>query len=62
VSQYTAEIYEDDAGFWRWRMIAGNGKIISDSGESYYSASNARRALRTAAWAMLVASVRRKQK
>ena len=29
------EIYKDDAGEWRWRMVARNGKIVADSGEGY---------------------------
>jgi len=28
-------LYRDTAGGWRWRLIAGNGRIIADSGESY---------------------------
>ncbi|MGX7727579.1 YegP family protein [Rhodococcus sp. 5G237] len=29
------ELYQDKAGFWRWNRKAGNGEIISDSGEAY---------------------------
>ncbi len=29
------EIYEDQAGEHRWRLIAGNGRIIADGGEGY---------------------------
>jgi uncharacterized protein YegP (UPF0339 family) len=29
------DIYEDTAGEQRWRLISSNGKILSDSGESY---------------------------
>lgn len=29
------QIYEDAAKEWRWRMVAGNGRIIADSGEGY---------------------------
>jgi uncharacterized protein YegP (UPF0339 family) len=28
-------IYKDHKGEWRWRLVAANGKIIADSGESY---------------------------
>lgn len=42
------EIYRDRAGEWRWRLKAGNGRIVGDSGEGYASESNARRAATTA--------------
>ncbi len=29
------EIYRDAAREWRWRLRAGNGRIIADSGEGY---------------------------
>jgi len=29
------EEYQDVAGKWRWRVIASNGKITSDSGDGY---------------------------
>jgi uncharacterized protein YegP (UPF0339 family) len=28
-------VYEDAAGEWRWRLVAGNERIIADSGEGY---------------------------
>jgi uncharacterized protein YegP (UPF0339 family) len=31
------KLYKDTAGYWRWRLIASNGKIIADSGEGYYN-------------------------
>jgi len=40
------EVYEDQAGEWRWRMVAGNGRVVADSGEGYSSKSGARRAVR----------------
>lgn len=39
------DIYKDRADEWRWRLVAGNGRIIADSGEGYSSESNARRAV-----------------
>ena len=27
--------YKDDAGEWRWRLRANNGRILADSGEGY---------------------------
>jgi len=35
------EVYEDDAGEYRWRLLAGNGEILGDSGEGYDSRSGA---------------------
>jgi uncharacterized protein YegP (UPF0339 family) len=29
------QMYEDAAGEWRWRLVAGNDRIIADSGEGY---------------------------
>lgn len=29
------EVYADEAGEWRWRVRAGNGRILADSGEGY---------------------------
>ncbi len=29
-----AEVYRATDG-WRWRMIAGNGRVLADSGEAY---------------------------
>jgi uncharacterized protein len=29
------ELYKDRRGEFRWRLRAGNGKIIADSGEGY---------------------------
>lgn len=29
------EVYKDNAGEWRWRFRASNGKIIADSSEGY---------------------------
>lgn len=28
-------VYEDAAGEWRWRLVAGNERIIAESGEGY---------------------------
>ncbi len=29
------QVYEDTAGEWRWRLVAGNDRLIADSGEGY---------------------------
>jgi uncharacterized protein YegP (UPF0339 family) len=31
------EVYQDAEGRWRWKAIAGNGKIIDASEQSYAS-------------------------
>jgi uncharacterized protein YegP (UPF0339 family) len=28
-------IFKDVAGYWRWHLVAANGKKIADSGEGY---------------------------
>ena len=28
-------VYKDQAGEWRWKAIAENGKVVADSGEGY---------------------------
>jgi|AntDeeMinimDraft_4_1070355.scaffolds.fasta_scaffold00317_18 uncharacterized protein YegP (UPF0339 family) len=35
------DLYEDNAGETRWRLVAGNGETVADSGEGYASKSNA---------------------
>ena len=34
-SNLAFERYKDALGNWRWRLRAGNGRIIADSGEGY---------------------------
>lgn len=41
-SKATFEIYTDNAGNSRWRLVHDNGKIIADSGEAYDSESGAK--------------------
>ena len=33
----TFDVYEDDGGEWRWRLVHRNGNIIADSAEGYSS-------------------------
>lgn len=40
----TTEVFQDGAGGWRWRRVAGNGEIIADSAESYTRRADAERA------------------
>jgi len=35
------ELYEDDAGEWRWRFVHRNGEILADSAEGYTSRADA---------------------
>jgi uncharacterized protein YegP (UPF0339 family) len=35
------ELYKDHAGEYRWRLQAGNNRIIADSGEGYNSKAGA---------------------
>jgi uncharacterized protein YegP (UPF0339 family) len=37
----TFELYEDQAGQYRWRLVHENGNIIADSGEGYASRQKA---------------------
>jgi uncharacterized protein YegP (UPF0339 family) len=41
------ELYEDNAGEWRWRLVHDNGNIIADSSEGYASKGNAKRAMKS---------------
>ena len=34
-SQFDLEFYKDDAGEYRWRLVAENGNIVATSGEGY---------------------------
>lgn len=38
-------IYEDKAGEWRWRLRAGNNRLVADSGEGYKTQAGCRRAV-----------------
>tara|TARA_B100000378_G_scaffold260263_1_gene240820 strand:+ start:513 stop:689 length:177 start_codon:yes stop_codon:yes gene_type:complete len=38
---YTFEIYEDNAGHWRWRLKARNGEIVAIGGEGLASKQKA---------------------
>lgn len=39
------KIYQDEAGEWRWRLVAANNRIIADSGEGYKKEQTARDAV-----------------
>ena len=40
------EIFPNKKGKWPWRFVAGNGEIIAEGGQGYFSVSNTRRAIR----------------
>ena len=44
-SKATFQLYEDDAGEYRWRLRHDNGNIIADSGEGYASEQKAKQGL-----------------
>lgn len=39
------QIYQDKVGEWRWRLVAGNGRIVADGGEGYTAESKVLRAV-----------------
>jgi uncharacterized protein len=38
-------IYTDTAGYWRWRLLAANNRVIADSGEGYNNKADCRSAI-----------------
>ena len=48
------EVFEDDAGEWRWRLIAGNGEVVAQS-EGYTRKEDAARGITAAAEASVEA-------
>ena len=49
------EVYEDRAGEFRWRLVAGNDQIVATSGEGYATKAGAMRARDPARETRLVA-------
>jgi uncharacterized protein YegP (UPF0339 family) len=45
-------IYRDKKGEWRWQLVATNGRILADSGESYVTVYSATHALVRAYYAL----------
>lgn len=41
------ELFEDNRGEWRWRLVHSNGNVIATSGEGYTRKHNARKGLRS---------------
>lgn len=46
--KHTLTLYRDRAGEWRWNRKASNGRVISDSGESYVDRRDAIHGMHTA--------------
>jgi len=46
-SDATFELFEDDGGKWRWRLVHDNGNIIADSGQGYSSKQKCKQGLRS---------------
>ena len=46
-SQATFDVYRDNAGKWRWRLVHRNGNIIATSGQGYSNDRGARRGMRS---------------
>ncbi|KPN31422.1 hypothetical protein SY89_02168 [Halolamina pelagica] len=44
-SKATFELFEDEAGQYRWRLRHDNGNIVADSGEGYASKQKARQGI-----------------
>ncbi len=47
------QVYQDDAGQWRWRLRAANNRILADSGEGYTRERDCHRAIKAVKFAML---------
>jgi uncharacterized protein YegP (UPF0339 family) len=47
MSKATFDLYEDDAGEWRWRLVHDNGNVIADGGQGYSSRRTALRGIRS---------------
>jgi len=46
-SNATFELFEDNEGKWRWRLVHRNGNIIADGGQGYASKQKAKQGLRS---------------
>jgi uncharacterized protein YegP (UPF0339 family) len=38
-------MYRDANNQWRWRLVAGNNRIIANSGEGYFNEADCRHAI-----------------
>ena len=53
-------VYVDRGGGGRWRLVAGNGRIVADSGEAYASSAGAERAARSVRSAVVGSTIVRR--
>ena len=44
-SRASFEVYEDEGGEWRWRLVHENGNFLADSGEGYTARNDAEEAV-----------------
>ncbi|MFB6188929.1 MAG: HVO_2922 family protein [Halapricum sp.] len=47
MSKATFELYEDESGEYRWRLVHDNGNIIADGGEGYATKQKARQGIQS---------------
>jgi len=45
--KYTGLVFLDNAGTWRWHVVAKNGNLIAESGEGYKNRNVAEKMLTT---------------
>ncbi len=50
--KFRFDVYPDRKGEFRWRLVAGNGRVIADSGEGYTRRASAEKGARRTAWAI----------
>lgn len=41
----TFYVYTDADGYWRWRLVAANGRTIAESGEGYLNRPDCERSI-----------------
>ena len=44
------ELYLDDGGQWRWRLLASNGQVIATSGEGYTTVEACKNGISSVRW------------
>lgn len=46
----TWQFYRDNQGYWRWRRVASNGRIVGAASEGYVNRSDAESNARRNGW------------
>ncbi len=54
------QIFQDVAGEFRWRIVAGNGEVVASSGEGFRDKTDVLRAVRRARKLMRFATIEEK--